>query len=172
MSLLRQLDPDGDAEALHAVYGDEASARYLLAPANKTVAETRDMLIRWTTGWEANSWAITDGKGERALRRVATFGSNDGVWEIGIMMCPAARGLGLAMRGCAEAIEITFERDNARRIVADIDPDNGPSVALFERLGFQKEGHLRGQYMTHLGARDALIYGLMAEDRRVWKTGT
>ena len=53
-----------------------------------------------------------------------------------------------------------------RRVFADTDPDNRGSIALLERLGFRLEGRLRGEWHTHIGVRDSLIYGLLAEEWR------
>ena len=44
---------------------------------------------------------------------------------------------------------------------ADTDPENSGSIALLERLGFQYEGRLRGEWETHIGVRDSLIFGLL-----------
>ena len=62
-----------------------------------------------------------------------------------------------------------FDRRGVRRIMADVDPDNIPSVRVFEKLGFGYEGRLRGEWETHLGIRDSLIYGLLREDPRPWR---
>jgi RimJ/RimL family protein N-acetyltransferase len=54
--------------------------------------------------------------------------------------------------------------EGQRRIFADTDPDNQPSIALLTRLGFTLEGRLRAEWQTHIGVRDSLIYGLLAEE--------
>ena len=48
--------------------------------------------------------------------------------------------------------------------MADTDPDNVGSIKLLEKLGFQKEGHLRSEWETHIGVRDSLIFGLLREE--------
>ncbi|MNC99893.1 hypothetical protein D3C83_183340 [compost metagenome] len=62
-----------------------------------------------------------------------------------------------------------FEKKGARRIVADIDPDNRTSIRTFERLGFKLEGRLRSEWEMHIGIRDSLIYGLLRDDPRPWR---
>ena len=52
----------------------------------------------------------------------------------------------------------------ARRVMADTDPDNVASIRLLEKLGFQKEGRLRGEWEIHIGIRDSLIFGLLREE--------
>jgi RimJ/RimL family protein N-acetyltransferase len=168
MSVLRPLDPEHDGPALHAVFGDEESCRYLPAPLCKTVAETIARLQGWTTGFEDTSWAIVDAPGADALGRVTLFrpGEDAQVWEIGVMIVPAAQGRGLAAAAVQEAVDYGFRVKQARRIVADIDPDNVPSIRLFEKQGFQLEGRLRAAVKTHIGVRDSVIYSLINSDQR------
>ncbi len=168
-SVLRRLDPTRDGPSLHDVFGDEASCRYLPQPAFKTVDETVAQLETWTRGYEDTSWAIADAPDGEALGRVTLYrpGGDAAVWEIGVMLAPAARGRGLAHRALREAVAYGFDAKGARRIVADIDPDNTASVRLFEKLGFQLEGRLRAVTTTHLGVRDSLIYSLIETDPRL-----
>ena len=166
--MLRRLNPAADGPALHALYGDEESCRYLLGPANKTVEETVRQLTEWNKGAEDTTWAIVDAPDGPALGRVTLFPQRDTVWEVGIMLTPQARGRGLAYASLAEAIDTVFARHEVRRLVADIDPDNAPSIRLFERLGFQKEGVFRENWVTHLGPRDSAMFGLLSTDPRPW----
>lgn len=85
------------------------------------------------------------------------------------MITPAARGRNRAARALAIAIDEAFETRAARRIFADIDPDNIASIRVFEGLGFQREGVLRANWETHIGVRDSVIMGLVAADPRRWR---
>lgn len=165
---LRPIDPVRDGPSLHAIFGDEESCRYMAEPALATVAETIALLRRWTVGHEDCSWAVCDRADGEALGRVALIPRGPEVWEAACMICPAARGRRLAERALARVLEEAFVARGARRIYADIDPDNLPSVRTFERLGFRLEGRLRASWKTHLGVRDSLIYGLLASDPRPW----
>ncbi len=53
--------------------------------------------------------------------------------------------------------------------MADVDPDNTASARVFEKLGFQLEGRLRGEWDVHIGIRDSLIFGLLRDDPRPWR---
>ena len=64
----------------------------------------------------------------------------------------------------ARVIDYGFVLLKLRRIFADTDPDNLGSIALLERLGFQYEGRLRGEWETHMGVRDSLIFGLLRDE--------
>jgi RimJ/RimL family protein N-acetyltransferase len=65
----------------------------------------------------------------------------------------------------ARLIDVLFEEGH-RRVWADTDPDNAASNRLLERLGFTLDGRLRGEWHTHLGVRDALIWGLLRDEWR------
>ena len=165
---MRALDPDRDGPALHAIFGDEESCRYLPAPAFKTVEETIAQMREWTTGWEDTSWVTVDDN-DHAIGRVTLFTRGDDMWEVGCMIVPSARGTGLARRALAPALDYVLEKKNPRRISADVDPDNTASARTFERLGFTFEGRLRATWNTHIGVRDSLIYSLIATDPRPWR---
>jgi ribosomal-protein-alanine N-acetyltransferase len=168
--ILRPLDPQRDGPALHDIFGDAESCRYMTHPPFATVEETVVRLQEWTAGCEDTSWAIADSEESPALGRVSIYprGRNN-VWDAACMITPAARGRGLAYRALAIAIDDVFARKGARRIVADIDPDNRTSIRTFERLGFKLEGRLRGEWEMHIGVRDSLIYGLLRDDPRPWR---
>lgn len=166
---LRPLDPARDGAALHRMFGDEESCRYMIEPAFPSVAATIEKLTQWTKGHEDVSWAVAETADGPALGRVALFthGRND-VWEAACMIVPSARGRNLAARALGPAIDYVFEAKDARRVFADIDPDNLPSIRTFERLGFRHEGLLRGNWETHIGVRDSVIMGLLKADPRPW----
>ncbi|MFC2951127.1 GNAT family N-acetyltransferase [Marinicaulis aureus] len=166
--MLRFLDPDCDGRALHAIFGDEDCCTYLADPATTSVAETVSLLKKWNDGTENTTWAIVEREDGDALGRATLIPRERDIWEIGIMLCPGAQGRGLAMKALADIIDDGFDNRGARRIFADIDTDNTPSIRLFERLGFQREGVLRGTWLTHIGERDSVIFGLLRSDKRVW----
>ena len=165
MTILRPLDPARDGPALHAVFGDTESCRYLPDPPTRTVGETTALLRKWMTGCEDVTWAVTSEPDGDALGRVTYYREGaDGVWGAGCMIIPAARGKNLAAKALAQTVPYMFGVKKARRLFADIDPDNIASVRVFERLGFQYEGRLRAAWDTHIGIRDSLIYSLIDSD--------
>ena len=170
--IVRPIDPDVDGPALHALFSDEDSCRYLTRPATLSVAETTAMLREWM-GQDDINWAIADTPDGPALGRVSIYprGKNN-VWDAACMIAPSARGRNLAVRALALALEEAFETLGARRITADIDPDNGASIRVFETLGFTLEARLRGEWEMHIGVRDSLIYGLLRDDERPWRNWT
>lgn len=168
--IVRPIDPDADGPALHALFGDEESCRFLTRPASPSVADTIAMLREWMGRGDDINWVIAETADGPALGRVSIYPRDkNNVWEAACMIAPAARGRNLAVRALALALEEGFETLGARRIMADIDPDNHASIRVFERLGFLLEGRLRGEWDVHIGIRDSLIYGLLRDDPRPWR---
>ncbi len=168
--IVRPIDPDADGPALHALFGDEESCRFLTRPASPSVADTIAMLREWMGRGDDINWVIAETADGPALGRVSIYPRDkNNVWEAACMIAPAARGRNLAARALALALEAAFETLGARRIMADIDPDNHASIRVFERLGFLLEGRLRGEWDVHIGIRDSLIYGLLRDDPRPWR---
>ena len=168
--IVRPINPDADGPALHALFGDEESCRFLTRPASPSVADTIAMLREWMGRGDDINWVIAETADGPALGRVSIYPRDkNNVWEAACMIAPAARGRNLAVRALALALEEGFETLGARRIMADIDPDNHASIRVFERLGFVLEGRLRGEWDVHIGIRDSLIYGLLRDDPRPWR---
>lgn len=63
--------------------------------------------------------------------------------EIGYELVAEARGRGAATRGVGLLVGWAFRELAMRRVQALVHPDNAASVAVLERLGFEREGLLR-----------------------------
>ena len=162
--ILRARSPD-DAEALFPAMSDpEIMAWWSRAPFI-SITELRDHFAPDRAGgWRA--WAITREGNDRAVGFVATGEKRQGgVTEIGYMLVREAQGQGIAQEAVAGILDRLFA-EGQRRAFADTDPENRGSIALLERLGFRLEGRLRAEWLTHMGVRDSLIYGLLAEEWR------
>lgn len=88
-----------------------------------------------------------------------------GVSEIGYLFARETWGQGIAFEALSALLTQLFG-EGMRRVFADIDPDNAPSIRLVERLGFTLEGRLRAEWETHIGVRDTVIYGLLRDEWR------
>ncbi|GGY46339.1 GNAT family N-acetyltransferase [Parvularcula lutaonensis] len=169
MVKLRPIDPSRDAEPLHAVLGDEEACRYLPDPPGASVADTREKLARWAGMAPKTDWAITEDDGDTAIGRITIYEKDGGVWEVGIMTCPEAQGRGIGGEALRLAMDEVDRLYRPRRIEADIDPDNTPSLRLFERHGFTSEGVLRKRWETHIGQRDTVMLAIIDTDPRPWR---
>lgn len=154
-----------DAEALFEDMSDPVLMAWWSRAPFTSLAELRTNFAPRAAGWR--SWAITRQGDDRAIGFVAASEKRQGgVSEIGYLLARAEQGQGIAQEAIAAVIDVLFA-DGQRRIYADCDPENRGSIALLERLGFQLEGHLRAEWHTHMGVRDSLIYGLLADEWRV-----
>lgn len=69
------------------------------------------------------------------------------------------RGIGKEVVG--QMIEYLFAESGLHRIEALIHPENAPSIALAERLGFEREGIARGAVLLGGEWQDMYQYGLV-----------
>ena len=160
---LRSLRVD-DAEALHPMYSDADANHYGSHPATVTLDDTVARLEKAVadTGWRA--WAITLTGDDTAIGTVACYEKRQGkVTEIGYVLRRDHWGRGYVTEAVAAMIDLLFA-EGQRRIFADTDPDNAPSIAVVKRLGFTLEATLRAEWETHIGVRDSLIWGLLEDE--------
>ena len=72
---------------------------------------------------------------------------------------------------CARLARVEGQVRGLQRLIeADTDPEKPGAIGLLGRLGFQREGRLRGEWETHIGVRDSLIYGLLRDEWMMEKT--
>ncbi|AQR73867.1 GNAT family N-acetyltransferase [Sphingomonas sp. LM7] len=151
-----------DVEALHPAYTDTEMMRWWSHPAHSSIEQTRADLASRGPGWRR--WMITLKDEDRAVGFVAAGEKRQGnVSEIGYLLRREYWGSGIAAEAVACVIDQVFA-EGQRRVFADTDPDNAASRRLLERLGFQLEGVLRGEWETHIGVRDTTLYGLLREE--------
>jgi [ribosomal protein S5]-alanine N-acetyltransferase len=165
--VLRQIR-EMDAVALYKVLSDERVMTWWSSGAHKTVEETAAYLS-WNAAIDQGHfcWAITS-ENDEALGWVILIEKRAAVYELGYILRRDQWARGFAKEACNVVIEFAFSALKARRLFADTDPDNVGSIALLRSLGFEQEGHLRGEWETHIGVRDSLIFGLLREE---WVAG-
>lgn len=161
--VLRALSID-DAEALHPMFSDVEANTYGTHPATTTIEESREQLAKRVADTTWRGWAITLKGDDTAIGNVACFEKRQGkVTEIGYMLRRDHWGNGYVTEAVAAMIDLLFS-EGQRRIFADTDPDNAPSIAVVKRLGFTLEARLRAEWETHIGVRDSLIWGLLEDE--------
>lgn len=133
---LRPLQRD-DAAALHVFLSDPAVMRYWSTLPHIEMAET----VRWVelslsegALGRAHDYSVL--LGARVIGRVAFWQGN----EIGFFFDPALWGQGYAREALAAFCAFGFAQLGFSEIRADVDPDNGPSLRVLERVGFTRTG--------------------------------
>lgn len=84
--------------------------------------------------------------------------------EIGWVGDPAFAGQGFVTEAAAGLLEHMFTAASAHRVEAHLDPRNGASARIAERLGMTREAHLRDSVWMHGEWCDTLIYGKLASE--------
>lgn len=88
--------------------------------------------------------------------------------EIGYWIDREAEGKGMITKACQAMIDYAFDELEMNRIEIRCSAENDRSAAIPKRLGFKLEGTLRQAEFLHGRAHDFLIFGLLAEDERLW----
>ena len=150
-----------DAGALFPTFADEAQCRYL----SRARFASEEELWGWLADpdWHGRTWIAEDARGQVAGRFVAVPGHEAGVVEIGYVTCLHRQGEGVA-RECTGALVRFLLEEGNRKLIAEVDTENTPSIRLLERLGFTREALFRQHETTHIGLRDVAIYALLASE--------
>ena len=85
---------------------------------------------------------------------------------VGYYAFASLAGEGYMTEGFALALDFAFHRMKLHRVEANVQPGNRRSLALAERMGFEREGYSR-RYVKIAGRwRDHVRFAMLAED---WK---
>ncbi len=87
--------------------------------------------------------------------------------EVGFSLSPPFHGKGYATEAVRAMMDYLFTKRALHRLYASVDPDNGPSIRLLEKLGFRFEAHFIKSYRMRGGWYDDVIYGILDEE---WPT--
>lgn len=88
--------------------------------------------------------------------------------EIGFVLDRSHWGQGLMTEALEALFDFCFDEIALLRLEADVDPQNTASIALLEKLGFRREGHMRERWLVAGETFDSYFYGLLARD---WRRG-
>lgn len=113
-------------------------------------------LARYAAGEPSYMAAVEKSSGRLAGLIGPLIETIDGARHMGVAYILAREfwGRGLAAEGAGACVAYAFERLGARRVIAEIRPENLPSRRVAERLGMTVEGSFvkryRGKDMPHL----------------------
>jgi ribosomal-protein-alanine N-acetyltransferase len=86
-------------------------------------------------------------------------------YEIGLALLPEHRGQGLGTAAQRLLAEHLFKFTTAHRLEAQTDAENLAEQRALERIGFKREGVLRGVRFRDGTWRDVAMYGLLRDER-------
>ncbi|MFJ2158040.1 GNAT family N-acetyltransferase [Streptomyces sp. NPDC087856] len=127
---------------------------------------------RWETdGYiSAKSAAVAIVRADDTVIGIASWkpcGSPSGVaYEIGVAVLPEHRRQGVGTIAQRLLVDYLLNSTTANRIEAVTNGGNLGEQKALERLGFRREGAMRGRSFLHGEYTDVLFYGLLRSDHR------
>lgn len=169
---LRQLVA-ADVPRLFEVFSDPKVMRYWSRGPFGDEGEARVLLAQIERGWrldEFYQWGVVP-TGEQQVVGTATLfriERDHRRAEIGFALGSTRWGSGLGTAIVLKLAEFAFGPLALGRLEADVDPRNGASLRVLEKIGFRTEGFLRERYRVGGEVQDSIILGLLKSD---WPPG-
>jgi [ribosomal protein S5]-alanine N-acetyltransferase len=164
---LRQFRPE-DADAMHECFADPEAMRFWNTPVHTKRIETERAVRRFIdcTPSYYRFWAVADAATDRCLGMV---NYHDGHIRnrrvaIGYIIDPVRQKQEIGTEAVSAMLRFCFGQLGLHRVQAFIHPDNAPSRALAEKLGFRLEGLLRENLRVGDHWRDDMLYALLANE--------
>ncbi len=163
---LRATVPDDGPDVL-ALFGNPKTAAMTNIGLLSDLADAQAFIARLAAHADTGDlfqWGIVGVPSDRVIGTV-TLASIDRTHhraELGYALAPEQRGQGRATEAVRLALAHAFDALEMHRIEADVDPNNAPSIALLERLGFTREGYRRERWFMDGEWQDTVDYGLLA----------
>jgi RimJ/RimL family protein N-acetyltransferase len=159
---LEPLDPDDDA---HVAAVREARNHPEMRPTGGyetglTTDETRE-LIRERREREGTAVAIVAEGDIAGYARAEVTDDRARVVELSVYVLPAHQGKGYGTDAVRTLAGYAFRTLNAESLLATVRADNTPSIRLFERLEFVREGTRRRAFYKEGQYHDVVLFGLL-----------
>jgi len=153
------------------------------------VADTHELLSPWMP-WAEGEPASLDQRAEDVRRLRGSFDRDEdytyflfernggralgggglhprvgtGGMELGYWIRATDQGQGLAVEAAGALLRAAFERIGVDRVQIHIEPENGPSQRVVEKLGVPLEATLRRRFLRGGDLRDIDVYTVFRED--------
>ncbi len=162
---------DGDVDALFAIFSDEAMMRYWSSTAMKQRSEAEELLAQIHRQFADRSgfqWGVERRDDGELLGTCTLFSFHKANMRAEVGYCLGSRhwGQGFMGEALAALIDYAFSVLRLRRLEADVDPKNGRSLRILDRMGFRREGLLRERWNVGGEIQDSVFLGLLAREWR------
>ena len=166
--LLRPLK-ESDATALLAIFSDPRVMRYWSTPPWNSIEQATAMIERESSAMAAGKqlrFGIERSEDNFLIGTCTLFSLVQQCRraEVGYAMAQHAWGKAYMDEALRALLNYGFDELKLNRVEADIDPRNEASARTLERLGFQREGHLRERWIVGDEVSDTALYGLLHKD--------
>ncbi len=155
---------------MHGCFANPEAMRFWNTPVHTKLIETERAVRRFIdcTPSYYRFWAVAESGTDRCLGMV---NYHDGQIRskrvaIGYIVDPARQRQGIATEAVSALLEYCFDELRLHRVQAFVHPDNSPSRASVEKLGFRLEGRLRDNLRVGDDWRDDMLFALLATERR------
>ena len=160
---IRDFTPE-DWQAVHAYTGDAGVMTYI--PEGKMTEEQTKQFIAGSLTEESRTYAVDLLSEDRLIGHVGFhpwFAPR--IYELGWVFHPRYHGRGYATEAAAALLRYGFESLSVHRVIATCQPENTPSWRVMEKLGMQREGHLRKCiYRDETTWWDEYFYAILEEE--------
>ncbi|MEA3266722.1 MAG: GNAT family N-acetyltransferase [Candidatus Fermentibacteria bacterium] len=162
--VLRQVATE-DTEGLFLCYSDPEVMKYLATPLDNEDA-IEGILEDYKDGFNQGYnliWSII-------IRETGAFAGTAGFEEFSFLDCKADIGFSLLRKhqgkgymeeALSKIVAYGFQELNLNRIQTTVVPENTASVKLLNRLGFQKEGHMKQSVFFNNSFHDELMFAVL-----------
>ena len=155
-----------DAEGMFGILSDPESMKYW---SNRPITEFDDAVKVLREDLESDAqgnsmcWAVTLKGQDRMIGKCILFQFSQANHraEIGFILNRDYWRQGLMRQALQAVIEFAFTRLKLHRIEADVDTDNTGSLALLEKLGFEREGLFRDRWYVYGEWQHSVMLGLL-----------
>lgn len=155
---LRPLSLD-DAPALHSMYSDAQTMRFMPSLPHKTVRETKNHIQYEVSNSGAVCWAICLAGSDEPIGVVNYLGGTP-IPGMGYVIKRPYWGQGYTVEACRLALQYGFEQMKLKQVELWIDQQNVQSQRVAQKLGFQQKGQLAQKYAHEANHHIMFTYGL------------
>ena len=171
--ILRELTLD-DADVIFPHFANKEVARYIDYEPAESIKDVTD-IINWGTNLfnkkAGTLWGIFRKEDSSFLGQVNYIARPDDNFtgsvhraEIGYELTPPYWGKGYMSEAICSVIEHVFSSTKLNRIEAKVHTENNRSLSVLTRLGFHREGILRGYVQWGDGFWDMVLFSMLKKD--------
>ena len=153
---------ESDASILMTLNNDLETAKYVVGnPKKVTLEEQRQWMMQIKS--EKNIVRFMIDFKSRTVGTVIISNIRDDIkiGNLNIKILSNYRGKGIGSHAIKLALSYCFNKLKLFCVTAHILSDNFPSIALFEKSGFVKEGVLRSRVIKHKQRKDLISYSIL-----------
>jgi RimJ/RimL family protein N-acetyltransferase len=158
-----------DVPALFAIFGNAEVTRYWSHAPFASVADAEALLDRIHDSYHKRvlfQWGLELVQTPEVIGTCTLAGLDvtHRRAELGYALKLSSWGQGYIGEALPVLLVFAFEKLGLRRVTADVDPRNAPSIRVLERLGFHREGYLREHYVFNGEVQDGIVFGLLRSE--------